>query len=187
MRFLGTILAFSMAASADCIRVEGEFIRVADVPQAPASGLAAEEVLLRAPAAGVRRTVEGAEMRRLLRLPEDAPAIPPVCFEQVTERLSQERILEAMRKNFPGRDLSIRATPHINPVIAVRATAASDCSGKIALTKPSCMEALPLYQFVVAIVVELADAVHPTGLSAEIVHCRPATFTMTAEHGVTKQ
>ncbi|MFN7937906.1 MAG: flagellar basal body P-ring formation chaperone FlgA [Bryobacteraceae bacterium] len=101
-----------MAAIAGCIRVEGDLIRVADVPQASGSGLAADEILLRAPVVGVRRTVESVELRRLLRLPDDAPAIPPVCFERAAESLSPERILEALRKNFPSHDVSIRISDY---------------------------------------------------------------------------
>lgn len=112
MHLLCLTLVLSMAASAGCIRVEREFIRVADVPQADGSGLPAEEVLLRAPAVGVRRTVEGAELRRLLRLPDNAPAIPPVCFEQASETLSPERILEALRKSFPSHEVSIRISDY---------------------------------------------------------------------------
>ncbi|MBS1824253.1 MAG: flagellar basal body P-ring formation protein FlgA [Acidobacteria bacterium] len=108
MVLLFTSLALSLAANAGCIRVEEEYVRVADVPQAAGSGLGAEEILFRAPAVGVRRTVEGAEMRRLLHLPESAPALPPACFERASESLSPEKIIEAMRKNFPSGDVSIR-------------------------------------------------------------------------------
>lgn len=97
-------------AAANCITVQGEFIRVSDVAShISETPLPAEEILLRTPAVGVRRVVERAEVRRLLRLP-DAAAIPSsgLCFEQESDTLTEEHILESMRTSFAGQQVSIR-------------------------------------------------------------------------------
>lgn len=96
--------------SAECIQVEGDYVRAGDVPQA--AHLPAEEVLMRAPMAGARRTVESLELRRVLRLGEDAPQPTALCFEQVSETLTVERIVEAIRSSFSGLEVSVRVADY---------------------------------------------------------------------------
>lgn len=94
----------------ECIQVEGDYVRAGDVPQA--AHLAAEEILLRAPMAGARRTVESLELRRVLRLGEDASPPAALCFEQVSETLTVERIVEAIQSSFPGVEVSVRVADY---------------------------------------------------------------------------
>jgi flagella basal body P-ring formation protein FlgA len=113
IRLLLAILTSILRAQAGCIAVDGEFIRVADVPPHIAgNSLAGDEILFRAPVPGVRRIVEGSELRRALRLPEGSPPLPAVCFEQATETLNEERIVAAMRNAFSGLEVSIRVADY---------------------------------------------------------------------------
>jgi len=96
--------------STECIQVEGDYVRAGDVPQA--AHLAPAEILMRAPIAGARRTLETLELRRVLRLGEDSPPLPPVCFEQASESLTVARIVEAMRSAFSGLEVSVRVTDY---------------------------------------------------------------------------
>ncbi|MBL8178962.1 MAG: flagellar basal body P-ring formation protein FlgA, partial [Bryobacterales bacterium] len=104
------VLLFVVTAGlhAECIQVQGDSIRAADLPQA--QHLPPEEILLRAPLPGARRNVEPTELRRLLRLGVEAPAPAPVCFEQATEILTETRILEAMRAALGDVPVGIRVT-----------------------------------------------------------------------------
>jgi flagella basal body P-ring formation protein FlgA len=112
MQLLCAILACTAQLWATCIRVEGEVIRASDFPQSPELHLPGEEILLRAPAVGARRVVESSELRRLLRLPEGAPSPAAVCFEQVTDILTPQRILDAMQNSLAGRTVAIQITDY---------------------------------------------------------------------------
>ncbi len=107
------ILISNVRAQTGCIPVDGEFIRVADVsPHIEGTNLAGDEILFRAPVPGVRRMVEGSELRRALHLPEGSPPVPAVCFEQVTETLHKERIVASMQNAFAGLEVTIRVADH---------------------------------------------------------------------------
>jgi flagella basal body P-ring formation protein FlgA len=88
------------ALAATCIAIEGDRIRAADLAAAvPAfAALAPEETLGYAPAPGSRRMLSARELGRIAgRYGIALPAAPGVCIERAMERLTEERVLAALR------------------------------------------------------------------------------------------
>jgi flagella basal body P-ring formation protein FlgA len=88
------------ALAATCIAVEGDRVRAADLAAAvPAfAALAPDETLGYAPAPGSRRMLSARELGRIAgRYGIALPAAPGVCIERAMERLTEERVLAALR------------------------------------------------------------------------------------------
>jgi flagella basal body P-ring formation protein FlgA len=88
------------ALAATCIAIEGDRIRAADLAAAvPAfAALAPEETLGYAPAPGSRRMLSARELGRIAgRYGIALPAAPGLCVERAMERLTEERVLAALR------------------------------------------------------------------------------------------
>mgnify|MGYP005836194529 CR=1 FL=1 len=87
-------------AEAACVAVEGESITVADVARADAQFAAAQQdaVVAPAPAPGARRILAAGQLAALAaRLGITYERGAAACFERRTERLTRERLLEAVR------------------------------------------------------------------------------------------
>ena len=101
------LLIFARATPAEtCVVVQGDQILASDLARvAPLfAQLKPDLVIAPSPAPGIRRTMGSAELRQVARryqLPE--VTANSVCFEQAMEPLTEQRILEALRKSL-GQD-----------------------------------------------------------------------------------
>lgn len=104
------LLVPHLRLAAGCITVDGDFIRASDLASIlPGTGLPGDKALLPAPVVGARRFVDVHELRRLLRIPEDAPAPSEgLCFEQEAEHLTPDRIRASIEQSFPGEQITLR-------------------------------------------------------------------------------
>ncbi len=94
------MIVLAAALAATCIPVEGDRIRAADLAVAvPAfAALAPEETLGYAPAPGARRMMGARELERIAgRHGISLPTAPGLCVERAMERLTEERVLAALR------------------------------------------------------------------------------------------
>ncbi len=102
--------ALSVASAVPCIAVDGESITIADLAQAiPAFRFAPPgETLAFTPAPGARRIFTARELAMVAaRFGINYEPGPPVCFERRTERLTRERVLDAVRAVTGGRPVEI--------------------------------------------------------------------------------
>ena len=110
MILLSLLISIAAVSLGACLQVEGQHVRMSDfgrlVGDLPDSD---DEVVMRAPAVGVRRNIAPSELKRILRLPADSK-IPEasLCIEQISEFLSEKRILDAIQGTFPDANLHVR-------------------------------------------------------------------------------
>jgi flagella basal body P-ring formation protein FlgA len=95
------MILLAIAAASACITVEGDQIRAADLARAvPAfASVAPDTALAFSPSPGVRRAMLSGELARLAaRHGASLPAAAQgVCFERAAERLTEERVLAALK------------------------------------------------------------------------------------------
>lgn len=114
------MIAAACAVRAACVPVEGESITVADVALADPQFAAAQPdaVVAPVPAPGARRVLAAGQLAALAaRLGVRYERGPAVCFERKTERLTRERLLEAVRAAVPDAEGSIQIADYSRTLV----------------------------------------------------------------------
>ena len=109
MRLLGLLFSIRLLTAA-CVEVSGDKITGADLARAvpPLSAIPANDFIGFAPIVGYQRVIAGPILLQIAsRYGVELPPTTEVCFERETEILTEQRIIDVIRKEFLGEPVGI--------------------------------------------------------------------------------